>query len=171
DLAIEAREGARQLHASLARLAELPADVKVYPGHVAGSLCGTSMSSDTSSTIGRERSQNAMLAFRDVQEFVLASASVGAPRPPTVERVVALNRGPWVARPSDPHELDDPGDAVVLDVRPLPAFASGHVPGAISVPLDGGSFGTKAGFVLGVDEPVVLHASSVEEAAEAAARL
>ena len=27
------------------------------------------------------------------------SASVSTPRPPTTERVVALNRGPWVARP------------------------------------------------------------------------
>jgi rhodanese-related sulfurtransferase len=28
------------------------------------------------------------------------------------------------------------GEAVVLDVRPVPEFAAGHIPGAISIPLD-----------------------------------
>jgi hydroxyacylglutathione hydrolase len=171
DLAVEAREGAEELFASLGRLAGLPEGVQVYPGHVAGSLCGGSMSSDHSSTIGRERATNAMLAFRDVQEFVLASASVSAPRPPTVERVVALNRGPWVALPDPPRALADPGDAVVLDVRPVEDFVAGHVPGALSVPVSGSSFGTKAAFVLDPDEPVVLHARNDDEAREAARRL
>ena len=40
DLAIEARAGAEGLFHSLRRLAELPDGVEVYPGHVAGSLCG-----------------------------------------------------------------------------------------------------------------------------------
>ena len=93
---------------------------------------------------------------------------MSAPRPPTTERVVALNRGPWLARPDDPSELDDPGDAVVLDVRPFHEHAAGHRPGAISVPVYGGSFGTKAGFVLDSGEQVVLHAGSREEAREAA---
>jgi hydroxyacylglutathione hydrolase len=171
DLAIEAREGAEALHDSLERLAELPEAVEVYPGHVAGSLCGGSMSTDHSSTIGRERATNAMLALRDVQEFVLASASISAPRPPTVDRVVALNRGPWVARPEPPAALDDPGDAVVLDVRPVEEFAAGHVPGALSVPVSGSSFGTKAAFVLEPGEPIMLHAQDEDEAREAARRL
>ncbi|GEL18741.1 ArsR/SmtB family transcription factor [Pseudonocardia asaccharolytica] len=28
------------------------------------------------------------------------------------------------------------GEAVVLDVRPVPEFAAGHIPGAVSIPLD-----------------------------------
>ena len=171
DLAVEAREGAEDLFRSLHRLAELPEAVEVYPGHVAGSLCGASMSSDPRSTIGRERATNTMLAARDVQEFVLASASVAAPRPPTVERVVALNRGPWLALPEPPPPLDDRGDAVVLDVRPVEEFAAGHVPGALHVPVSGTSFGTRAAFVLGAEEPFVLHARDADEAAEAARRL
>ena len=58
DLAVAAREGARDLFHSLARLSELDDAVQVYPGHVAGSLCGTAMSPDHSSTIGRERATN-----------------------------------------------------------------------------------------------------------------
>jgi hydroxyacylglutathione hydrolase len=168
DLAVDAREGAEALFHSLARLAELPADVEVYPGHVAGSLCGGNMSAARSSTIGEERSTNHALEFRDVQEFVLVSASVSTPRPPTTERVVALNRGPWVARPDDPIELSDHGDATVLDVRPFSDYAAGHVPGAISIPVCASSFGTKAGFVLIPNERTVLHARSADEALEAA---
>jgi hydroxyacylglutathione hydrolase len=171
DLAVAAREGAEDLHASLSRLAGLPAEVEVYPGHVAGSLCGGNMSSERCSTIERERATNPALSFRDVQEFVLVSASVSTPKPPTTARVVALNRGPWVARPPDPQELASPGEATVLDVRDFEAHAAGHVPGSINVPVSGGSFGTKAGFVLESGEPVVLHAASAEQAAEATAML
>ena len=45
DLAVEAVDGARELYESLQRLLELPDGVEVFPGHVAGSLCGASMSS------------------------------------------------------------------------------------------------------------------------------
>ena len=168
DLAVAAREGARDLFHSLARLAELDDDVEVYPGHVAGSLCGVSMSPDHSTTIGRERLTNAALAFDDEQEFVLATASVTTPRPPTTEQLVALNRGPWVALPELPPALAAADGATVLDVRPFVAHAAGHLPGALSVPVSASSFGTKAAFVLDLDEPVVLHASSPEEAAQAA---
>jgi hydroxyacylglutathione hydrolase len=59
----------------------------------------------------------------------------------------------------------------VLDVRPFALHASGHLPGAISVPEDGGAVGTRAGFVLGPDERVVLHARTREEALYAAQKL
>jgi hydroxyacylglutathione hydrolase len=164
DLAIAAREGAEELFHSLAKLAAFDDGVQVYPGHVAGSLCGGNMSSDRSSTIGRERETNDALSYREVQEFVLVSASVSTPRPPTTEQVVGLNRGPWVARPPDPEEVADADGATVLDIRPFEDYAAGHVAGAINVPLTGGSFGTKAGFVLIAGEPVVLHAGHRDEA-------
>jgi hydroxyacylglutathione hydrolase len=168
DLAVDAREGAEDLFHSLARLSALPAEVEVYPGHVAGSLCGGNMSAARSSTIGQEQATNHALEFRDVQEFVLVSASVSTPRPPTTERVVELNRGPWVGRPDEPRELSDHGDATVLDVRPFADYTAGHVPGSISVPVCGSSFGTKAGFVLVANERLVLHSRSREEALDAA---
>lgn len=168
DLAVAAREGAEDLYNSLGRLLDLGDDVQIYPGHVAGSLCGGKMSGDTSSTIAKERATNDALQFRDVQEFVLVSASVSTPRPPTTERVVALNRGPWVAWPGAPLEIEEEGDATVLDVRPFHEYSAGHIPGAISVPVDGGSFGTKSGFVLMTDERIVLHATNEAEALEAA---
>jgi len=171
DLAIAAREGAEDLYGSLRRLAALGDGVRVYPGHVAGSLCGGSMSRARSSTIAQERTTNDALQFRDAQEFVLVSASVSTPRPPTTERVVELNRGPWVAWPPPLEELRDVDDATVLDVRPFEAYTDGHIRRAISVPVASGSFGTKAGFVLVDGERVVLHAGSSREAQDAARRL
>ena len=58
DLAIAGTEGAAALHASLRdRLLTLADGVEVFPGHVAGSLCGKGMSSRTSTTLGFERAQ------------------------------------------------------------------------------------------------------------------
>jgi len=73
-----------------------------------------------------------------------------------------------VALPELPPALAAADGATVLDVRPFVAHAAGHLPGALSVPVSASSFGTKAAFVLDLDEPVVLHASSPEEAAQAA---
>lgn len=171
DLAVAAREGAEDLYHSLGRLLDLGDDVRIYPGHVAGSLCGGKMSSETSSTIAKERATNEALQFHDVQEFVLVSASVSTPRPPTTERVVALNRGPWVAWPGALPQLQEEGDATVLDVRPFHDYSVGHIPGAISVPVDGESFGTKSGFVLMADERIVLHALTEADALDAAHKL
>jgi hydroxyacylglutathione hydrolase len=170
DLAVEAREGAEGLFGSLRRMAGLPGDTGVYPGHVAGSLCATGISTDRSSTIAAELKTNRALAFSDLQEFVAQTATVSAPRPPTVERVVALNRGPFIGAPA-PLEPLQSFDGQMLDVRSAREFAAGHVPGAINVPLDGSALGTKAGFVLDQDRPVAIHASSPEDAAAAASRL
>src|SRR4051794_16807919 len=170
DLAIEAREGAADLWHSLRRLAELPDATAVYPGHVSGSLCGSNMSDDHSTTIGREKQTNRGLR-EDERHFVDEAASLTTPRPPTTERCVALNRGPWVGARPPLELLDGPGDATVVDARPVEDFAAGHIAGALSVALDGGSFATRAAFVLAPDEPVVLHARSEAEAAEAAGLL
>jgi rhodanese-related sulfurtransferase len=87
-----------------------------------------------------------------------------------VERCVAINRGPFLGAPPPLERLADAGGAVVLDIRDAHAFAAGHLPGAINVPVDGSSFGTKAAFVL-PEGPVALHADSAAQAALGARRL
>ena len=164
DLAIDGREGAEGLFHSLRRLVELGDSVEVYPGHVAGSLCGKAMSSKASTTIGFERRFNPALAHDDVALFVAESASVSAPRPPNMERIVDLNRGAFVGAQPEPDELDSPADAAqVLDVRPIIAFAAGHLARAVSVPVSGTRFSTKAAFVLD-SGPVVVAATDEAEA-------
>ena len=171
DLAVEAREGAEGLFGSLQRLLELPDGVEVYPGHVAGSLCGANMSSKGSSTIGFERRFNEMLALGSLDEFVAASTGSAGLRPPNVERIVELNRGPFVEAPPRLEPVAEPEGATVLDVRDARSFAAGHVSGALNVPVASGGFGTRCGFVLAADERIVVHASSADEAELAAARL
>ncbi len=171
DLAVEAREGARDLYHSLNRLLELPDGVEVYPGHVAGSLCGARMSSKASTTVGFERRFNHALRVVDEDAFVDESAGVTAPKPPNAERIVALNKGPFVAASEPIRLLAGPGDAVVLDVRPLDAYLAAHAHGAINVPVDGSSFATKAGFMLLPEEAVVIRAAAEDEALRAARSL
>jgi glyoxylase-like metal-dependent hydrolase (beta-lactamase superfamily II)/rhodanese-related sulfurtransferase len=168
DLAVGAKEGAEGLFHSLRRLLELPDGVEVYPGHVAGSLCGKSMSSKASSTIGFERRFNHALQLRSELEFIAESVSVDTPKPPNMARLVELNRGPFVGAPAPVGELPAaPEGATVLDVRPAADFLAGHVHGALNVPVSGSSFATKAGFLLDPDETVVVQASAEAEAGRA----
>ena len=170
DLAVDARTGAEDLYRSLRRLTELPDKTGVYPGHVAGSLCASGISDARSSTIAAERLANRALGFGDLQEFVADSAAISAPRPPTVERVVELNRGPFLgARP--PLEALPSFQGQVLDVRPAREFARGHAAGALNVPVGGSSFGTRAGFLLDAGAPVAVYATSPAETELAARRL
>jgi hydroxyacylglutathione hydrolase len=167
DLASEAAEGARGLYHSLQRLLQLHDGVEIYPGHVSGSLCGAGMSSKASSTIGFERRFNHRLATSDEDEFVADAIRTGV-RPANMERIVALNRGPFLGAPEPLEPLNGGGGAAILDVRSAEDFAAGHARGALNVPVDGGNFPTKAGFVLPPSERVVIHATTSIDAERAA---
>ena len=168
DLAVGATEGAEGLFHSLRRLLELPDGVEVFPGHVAGSLCGKAMSSKASTTIGFERRFNPMLSFSDLDAFVSESAGIGAPKPPNLGRIVELNRGPFAGEAGPVGEVPvAPPGSQLLDVRNVGVFLAGHVHGAFNVPVTGTSFATKAGFVLDADEPVCVLAETAAEAEKA----
>jgi glyoxylase-like metal-dependent hydrolase (beta-lactamase superfamily II)/rhodanese-related sulfurtransferase len=170
DLAVEAQEGAEGLFHSLRRLVELGDGVEVFPGHVAGSLCGAAMSSKASTTIGFERRFNHALQS-DLDEFVTAALGPQPPRPPNMERIVELNRGDFLGAQAPLARLDSvPEEAIVLDIRETDAFADGHHPRALGIPISGSSFATRAAFVL-PERPVVLHATNEQEAAQAARSL
>jgi hydroxyacylglutathione hydrolase len=170
DLAVEAREGAEGLFHSLRRLVELGDGVEVFPGHVAGSLCGAAMSSKASTTIGFERRYNPALQG-ELADFLDARLGPQPPRPPNMERIVELNRGELVgAQPPLERVGAAPEGAIVLDIRETETFAAGHRPGAVGIPVSGSGFATKAAFVL-PERPVVLDAADVEEALRAARAL
>ena len=167
DLAVEAQEGAEGLFHSLRRLVELGDGVEVFPGHVAGSLCGAAMSSKASTTIGFERRFNPALQG-ELADFLAARLGPQPPRPPNMERIVELNRSELLGAQPPLERVDSiPEEAIVLDVRPTDVFAAGHEPGAIGIPVSGSSFATKAGFVL-PERPLVLHAADETEAVRAA---
>jgi glyoxylase-like metal-dependent hydrolase (beta-lactamase superfamily II) len=144
DLAVEAQEGAEGLFHSLRRLVELGDGVEVFPGHVAGSLCGAAMSSKASTTIGFERRFNPALQS-ELADFIGAALGPQPPRPPNMERIVELNRGEFLgAQPPLERVASEPEGAIVLDVRSTDVFAAGHRPGAVGIPVSGASFATKA---------------------------
>jgi hydroxyacylglutathione hydrolase len=168
DLAVGAREGAEGLFHSLRRLMELPDGVEVFPGHIAGSLCGKAMSSKPSTTIGFERSYNPAVGLGDIDSFIEESAAISAPKPPNVTRIVELNRGSFLGAPHPVEELAAPAAGCqLLDVRPVATHLAGHTPGSFNVPVSGSSFATRAGFVLDADRSITVIATDKDEALRA----
>ena len=83
---------ARLLHASLERLLELPDHVLVLPSHYGGSVCGRGLSGNPFSSIGFERTHNAMLQYRDPDAFAEALVSDAPPPPAHQAEIVAANK-------------------------------------------------------------------------------
>ena len=149
DLAVEARAGAEGLFHSLRRLAELSDGVEMFPATSPAPCAAPAMSSKASSTIGFERRYNPALQILSEEEFVDESASGGAQlRPPNMDRIVAMNRGPFVGAPEPLEEVTNANGATILDVRNADDFSAGHVHGALNVSLDASSFATKTAFLL-----------------------
>jgi hydroxyacylglutathione hydrolase len=177
DLAVEPREGAAGIFRSLHdRLLALPDEVEVWPGHLGGSLCGSSgIDLKTSSTIGFERRHNRALAFSEEADFVEdAVASLGE-RPPNVEHIVALNRGPLVEAIGSPARLTArrfeaaiADGAVAVDSRTNEQFDEAHIPGAISASAYDTGFATKVAQVVSPEAEVVVVAASDGNELEAA---
>jgi hydroxyacylglutathione hydrolase len=155
--------GARALYRSLERFRELPDHLQVWPGHGAGSACGKALGAAPSSTVGYEKLANWALAPMTEDEFV-AQVLAGQPEPPAYfAHMKRINKeGPRLLGgfPRPPRLAADAmdvvlRDATVLDARPAAAFAAGHVPGTINVPLNQ-SFTTWAGSLVPYDRPFYL---------------
>ena len=135
DLAVGAAEGAEGLFHSLRRLLELPDGVEVFPGHVAGSLCGKAMSSKASTTIGFERRFNPMLSLTELDAFVsesagYRSAQASQSRPYRRAQPRPVLRGGRARRRAS----RGPRRHAALRRRPRPTYLAGHVQGALNVP-------------------------------------
>jgi hydroxyacylglutathione hydrolase len=179
DLVLEAEAGATTLHSSVKQLLALGDHVEVWPRHVGGSLCGgAGLSRKTSSTIGFERRHNPLLLV-DQDDFVHGLLESIPPRPPNVDRIVELNRAasgePADVRRLDAAELRELLSArvTVLDARRPPAFDAGHLAGAVNLPVFSAGVGTRAGWSLAPEEPIVIAAddSPVAHAFRARSRL
>ena len=164
--------GARDLWRSLARFRELPEYVTVWPAHGAGSACGKALGAVPSSTVGYELATNWAFAIENEEQFVQELLE-GQPEPPYyfAEMKVRNRAGapvlPDPAMPPriNPDELarmlaarETKDSAQVLDTRSRYAFAGGHIPGSISVPMDS-SLSNWAGWTLAYDTPIVLIAA------------
>ena len=156
---------AEQLYDSLhGQLLTLPDATRVYPAHGAGSACGKNLSTDTSSTIGEQRSGNYALQPMSKDEFV-AAVTEGQTAPPAYFAYdAALNREnrellDEAAEP-DPLTVDQivrhqRTGAVVLDTRDPVEFAHGHLIGSINIGM-AGRYAEFAGGVIQPGAPIIL---------------
>lgn len=172
-----AEELASRLYDSLEKLMALPDFCEVYPAHGAGSLCGRSMSSKYTSTIGYERRFNPVLNLPGREALVRSLTTHMPPAPDHFSRCSAVNGG----GPALLSSLPDPaplapeafyrtmmeGNAFVLDVRRYDAFGGQHVPGAWSIDFTG-NLPTFAGWVIPPDRDILLVATDPREASETA---
>jgi hydroxyacylglutathione hydrolase len=175
----QTRQLASDLFDSLGRIMALDDEVEVHPGHGAGSLCGAGIGKEPSSTIGRERAQNAMLRHTDRASFVSAVLADIPPTPPYFARMKRINKvGPPqvdparklpALRPAAAAALSADG-ALIIDLRSGAAFAEGHPDGAVNIG-HGTKVGYWAGWVVPAEAPLILLAEEPAHAQDASLQL
>ncbi len=162
---VTSEELASMLYDSLhEQLMTLPDATRVYPAHGAGSACGKSLSTDTSSTIGEQRVGNYAVAPMSKDEFIQA-VTEGQTAPPAYFAFDAmLNRElrPLLDEQAAPVGLSleeviahQRRGAVVLDTRDPVEFAGGHLVGSVNIGM-AGRYAEFAGGVLQPGAPIVL---------------
>jgi hydroxyacylglutathione hydrolase len=166
----------RSLHEKLLRL---PDETEIFPAHGAGSLCGRQMSSERSSTIGKERRANYALQAKTCEEFIHLLTDSLPPRPEYFGRGVELNRQgaaalgqlppPVPVRAPDVRRLQAEG-AIALDTRPAMQFAVAHVPGSMHIALSG-QYASWAARIMGLDKRIILIGEDPDQLRESQLRL
>jgi hydroxyacylglutathione hydrolase len=156
-----ARAAYRSLHQ---RLLRLPDELGVYPTHGAGSFCSAPAGAERTTTIGAERRHNRLLAAPDEGAFVAQLLAGFGSYPRYFLRLRDRNRvGPellgrdWRVLPllsTDQVRTQLAGGRVLIDARPVAAFATGHIPGAISIELRP-QFASWLGWLLDDTQPLV----------------
>jgi hydroxyacylglutathione hydrolase len=156
-----ARAAYRSLHQ---RLLSLPDDLAVYPTHGAGSFCSAPLGGERTTTIGAERRHNRLLAAANEDAFVAQLLASFGSYPPYFLRLRDRNRvGPellgadWRVLPLVPTDQVRrrlAGGGVLVDARPIAAFATGHIPRAISIALRP-QFASWLGWLLDDTQPLV----------------
>lgn len=158
-------ELAAQLYDSLhQRLLTLPDSTRVFPAHGAGSACGKNLSTETSSTIGEQRSSNYALLAPSKDAFIELVTEGQPPAPDYFAYDAALNRqqrplldetvAPQPLALAQVEELVSEG-ALIVDGRDPDEFGRGHLIGSINVGLNG-RYAEFAGSVVPADADIIL---------------
>ncbi|WP_328386276.1 MBL fold metallo-hydrolase [Streptomyces sp. NBC_00400] len=156
---------AARLHHSLhTKLMTLPDATRVFPAHGAGSACGRSLSTETSSTIGDQRRLNYALQPMPEADFVRLVTAGQPATPGYFAHDAALNRdGHALLEPGPPPALTldealaarDRQGAAFLDCRSPAAYTRAHLAGSLHTSLDT-RFAEYAGSVVAPGTPIVL---------------
>ncbi|WP_431134594.1 MBL fold metallo-hydrolase [Psychroserpens mesophilus] len=160
-------------HTMQTKFNDLPDDTVVYPAHGAGSLCGKNMSSDSSSTLGRERKEN--WAFKSLSEDKFVSHILAdQPFIPSyfgfnvdINKIGADNFEKNIARPEFHFKVNDIQDKDVLyiDVRDEAQFKQKHISGSFNImaETEDDKFETWLGSIVKPEEKFCVVLKSVED--------
>ncbi len=158
------------------KILKLPDETEVYPAHGAGSLCGKSLSKETWSTLGEQRTSNYALKDMSKEEFI----KIVAADQPEAPQYFAASAAQNLKGSASLEHLEKPKafstaeienfDGIVLDVRQNTDFGAVHVPNAINIGL-GGQFASWAGTLITIGSPVAIAADTQEQVDEAFMRL
>ncbi len=161
----EARQAAEVLFGTIRdRIVPLPDWIELYPTHGAGSLCGSGIGGKRWSTVGFERRHNPAMNQPDAEAFTRFILADQPSVPAYWKRMRPMNQSGGAPLDALGHPRRLTADevshaaghgAVIIDAREPGRFATGHIPGAISVGLSD-TFGTWAGSVVPIDREVVL---------------
>lgn len=178
----EVKRLARQLyHSVFERLDQFPDTVEIRPAHGAGSLCGKTLSSAPYSSLGIERVHNHYLKKVPEMEWIQDLMSEMPPIPKYFPRMKTINvqgppssgtviKGMHSLSTADLREKMDKAGVIILDLRSKEAYASGHIPLSINIPISP-KLSTWAGWVLPYPDPVVLILEESEHLDEAVRQL
>ncbi len=158
-------------------VSKLPDEVKVFPAHGAGSLCGAHLKDQPSSTIGEERTSNPYLQHTNRAEFITSVLSELQEPPQYFKYNAAMNRdGPPIVDWQQPVQpvvadasLSDSSRYYVADIRDSKDFAAGHIPNSVNIGIRG-RFETWVGIMVPWNSQLVL-AGEETDLAEAVHRL
>jgi len=159
-----ARGLAGDMHTSLfEKILPLNDSLLIYPGHGAGSLCGKSIGSMRSTTLGYERKYNDALSPREKDEFVNYATSGLPEQPGNHKRIKSMNRiGPKLLGKVEPHPLTIQESIPhfqrgtgLLDTRSKDEYVQAHIPGSVHLEADD-QLSNRIGFVFPPDVPIIL---------------
>ncbi len=158
------------------KLLALPHDVRVFPAHGAGSLCGRKISGAPFTTIGQEKLMNWALQIKDREEFVRTMVENLPDRPQYFAHDVKMNLKGAPALSSFPalrmlseSEITETAKrgTAIIDTRSAPFFGAGHFPGSLNIGLSSNLFATWAGFFVPFGKEIALVVGSAENANKA----
>lgn len=170
------REVAGLLFDSLQKIMALGDQAIIYPAHGAGSVCGSGMAEREFSTVGHERRNNPRLQIDSRDAFIDAKVNENHYQPPYFRLMERLNLeggdpAPRVLKPRNLSltELADCSATHWIDVREPMAYASGHFPGSMNLPV--GMISAFAGWFIGEDDSILLIGSDESQLATATEHL
>ena len=165
-------EVAGLLYDSLQKILALGDQAIIYPAHGAGSVCGSGMAEREFSTVGHERLNNPRLQIADRDAFIHFKVSENHYQPPYFRLMERLNMEggdapPSVIRPRNLslQQVCDANADYLVDIRESMAYASGHLPGAMSLPVS--MIPAFAGWFFNEKDSIALIASDEEQLATA----